>query len=300
MDKVRKLINNVKAEMKYWYIKNLNLDQYEGFLEQEYKKRTGEALDLDNPQKYTEKVQYAKLYLNSPMKTKLADKYLVRDWVTEKIGSDYLIPLLGAWDNFSEINFEELPNRFVLKFNSGSDTSMIVNDKEKFDFKDAKKKFDHWVKTNFGYYKDIQLHYKEIKPKIIAEEYIEDANGHLPEFKFFCFDGKVYYCWFIMSENGEEYRNVYDLNWNLQEWNINKIYKNYPESLPKPKNFDEMVEIAEILSQGFSHVRVDLYNVDNKIYFGEMTFTSGGGYSLIYPEEYNYRLGDLWDLKQNN
>jgi len=300
MGKTKELINNIKTELKYRYIKNMNPKNYESFLEKEYKKRTGQDLNIEHPKKYTEKIQYAKLYLNSPLKTKLSDKYLVRDWIEEKIGSQYLIPIFGAWDNFSDINFDELPNRFVLKLNNGSDANIIVQDKNKLDYEKAKEKFDRWTKINFGYYKDIQLHYKDIKPKIIAEKYIEDSNGNLPEFKFFCFHGKVYYCWFIMSENGEEYRNIYDLDWNLQPWNINNIYSNYPEPLPKPKNFDKMVKIATQLCQGFSHVRVDLYNVDEKIYFGEMTFTSGGGYSLIYPDKYNYILGDLWNLENNN
>lgn len=298
MSKVRKFIKNIKTEIKYQYIKKMSSDKYEGFLEQEYLKRTGEELNIKEPQKYTEKVQYAKLYLNSPLKTRLSDKYLVREWVENRIGTKYLIPLLGVWDDFSEIDFEKLPNEFVLKLNNGSDTNVIVKDKSNINFEKTKIKFDKWLDINFGYYKDIQLQYKNIKSKIIAEKFIEDSNGKLPEFKFFCFNGKVYYCWFIINEKDNEYRNVYDLNWDLQPWNINNIYENYQKKLPKPENFDEMVKIAETLCQGFSHVRVDLYNVDGKIYFGEMTFTSGGGYSLIYPEKYNYSLGKLWDLEE--
>src|SRR5690625_4349757 len=298
MSKVRKFIKNIKTEIKYQYIKNMNSDKYEEFLEQEYQKRTGEELNIKEPQKYTEKVQYAKLYLNSPLKTRLSDKYLVREWVENRIDTKYLIPILGVWNDFSEIDFEILQNEFVLKQNNGSDTNVIVKDKSNINFEKNKIKFDKWLDINFGYYKDIQLQYKNIKSKIIAEKFIEDSNGKLPEFKFFCFNGKVYYCWFIINEKDNEYRNVYDLNWDLQPWNINNIYENYPRELPKPENFDEMVKIAETLCQGFSHVRVDLYNVDGKIYFGEMTFTSGGGYSLIYPEKYNYSLGKLWDLEE--
>lgn len=297
---ISKLIKEIKSNIKYYFLKNMQADKHISFLEKEYKKRTGEELDIENPKKYTEKIQYAKTYLNTPLKTRLSDKYLVRDWVTEKIGYEYLIPLLGVWDSFSEINFEELPNRFVLKTNSGSGTNLIVKDKSQLDYKEAKKKFDKWMNTNFAYYGDIQLHYKDIEPKIIAEKYIEDSSDNLPEYKFLCFNGKVYYCWFIVTESGEEYRNVYGLDWNIQPWSINNIYDKYPEPLPEPQNFDKMIEISKILSEGFSHVRVDLYDVDGEIYFGEMTFTSGGGYSLIYPEKYNYMLGDLWDLDKNS
>lgn len=139
------------------------------------------------------------------------------------------------------------------------------------------------------------MQYKDIKPKIIAEKFINDKNNHLNDYKFLCFDGKVYYCWVDMDRYSNHTRNVYDVNWQLQPWNQN-TFENAEFDIQKPKNYEEMIIIAEKLSRGFSHVRVDLYNVDGKIYFGEMTFTSGNGFSLIYPEEYNLMLGSLWNL----
>lgn len=297
---ISKLIKKLKSNVKHFFLKNMSPDSHILFLKKEYEKRTGEKLDIKNPKKYTEKIQYSKIHLNTSLKTQLSDKYLVRDWVTDKIGSQYLIPLLGVWDSFSEINFEELPNRFVLKTNSGSGTNLIVKNKRQLDYREAQKKFDKWMTTNFAYYGDIQLHYKDIETKIVAEKFIENKDNNLPEYKFLCFNGKVYYCWFIITESGKEYRNVYDLDWNIQPWSINNIYEKYPAPIPKPQNFDKMIEISRILSQDFFHVRVDLYDVEGKIYFGEMTFTSGGGYSLIYPEKYNYLLGDLWDIESKN
>lgn len=289
------LYNIIKQDLKYLYIKNLSPKKYESFIEKEYKRRTGQDLNLEKPEKYTEKMQYAKLYLNTPLKTNLSDKYLVREWVEEKIGENYLIPLLGAWDKFSEINFDELPNQFVLKLNSGSGTNIVVKDKSQFDLKKSKMKFDRWLAKNFAFSGDIQLHYKDIKPKIIAEEYIEDSDGELKDYKFLCFDGKVFYCWVDIGRQTTHYRNVYDLDWNLQPWKQH-YYDNSPHQIEKPENFDEMVDIAKTLCEGFSHTRVDLYNVNGRIYFGEMTFTNGSGHELIHPEKYNYMLGDLWEL----
>lgn len=148
----------------------------------------------------------------------------------------------------------------------------------------------------FAFAGDIQPHYKDIQSKIIAEKYIQDSKGELPEFKFFCFHGKVYYCWHILETETERYGNVYDLEWNLQPWKF-EGRENTPFSLPKPDNFEKMIDIATKLSKEFSHVRVDLYNLDGEIYFGEMTFTSSGGHRLITPEKYNHMLGDLWDIK---
>lgn len=292
-------IKNVIAELKYKYLERMPSDRYPTFFIREYKKRTGQELNLENPQTYTEKMQYAKLHLNSPLKTQLTDKYRVREWVQEKIGEEYLIPLLGVWDKFSEIDFKILPNKFILKTNHSSGWNIIVENKDDLDYQDAKTKMDKWVNSNFAFVNYLQLQYKDIEPKIIAEEYIADSNGDLNDYKFLCFNGEVYYCWVDLDRNDEMKRNVYDLNWQLQPWTQNKSFDNTETPLEKPEGFEEMVEIARNLSEGFSHVRVDLYNVDGKIYFGEMTFTSSGGYSLIHPEEFNHMLGNLWNLEKD-
>lgn len=297
MDRVKKLLPFKRRDLKYLYLKNLKPEKYEGFLKKEYKNRTGEKLNLETPTKYTEKMQYNKIYLATPLKTKLADKYKAREWVSEKIGSQYLIPLLNVWDRYEEIDFGTLPQKFVLKTNHAAGWNLIVEDKSKIDHECEKKRFDSWQKKNFAFYTDLQLQYRDIERKIVAEEFIQDSKGLLPEYKFFCFDGEVHYCWEIVGRGSEEYRNVYDLDWNLQPWKF-QGHDNSPYQTRKPANFDEMIKLAEILSQDFSHVRVDLYNVDGQIYFGEMTFTSTGGYRLIEPEQYNYLLGSLWDLEK--
>src|SRR5699024_9307343 len=174
--------------------------------------------------------------------------------------------------------------------------NMIVKNKNKVNHMITKRILNNWLNKNFAFYRYLQLHYKDIKPKIIAEKYIQDFRRQLNDYKLCCIDVEVYFCWVFVEDDNERYGNIYDLNWKLQPWRF-KNRNNTPYKVKKPENFDTMIEIAKKLSKDFSHVRVDLYNVDGKIYFGEMTFTSSGGYHLIIPEEYNYKLGELWKIE---
>ena len=272
--------------------KKMNPDNYQNEISDQYRKRIGRDLDWNKIETYTEKMQWSKLYLNDQIKSDLTDKYKVREWIENKIGKEYLIKLLGVWDSFDEIDFSKLPEKFVLKTNHGSGTNVIVKNFSELNIKNTRRKFNDWLATDFGY-KSLELHYSKIEPKIIAEEYIETSLGELQDYKFLCFDGKPYYCWVDMGRYSNHTRNVYNLDWELQPWN-QETYAHYEHPIDKPENFDDMVRIVKILAEGFAHVRVDLYNVDGKIYFGEMTFTNGGGFDRILPAEYDKALGDLW------
>lgn len=275
--------------------KKLSSDEYKNEISKQYKQRIGRDIDWSNIETYTEKMQWSKLYDSGALKSDLTDKYKVRKWVADKIGEEYLIGLLGVWDSFDDIDFSTLPDKFVLKTNHGSGTNEIVRDKNKLDIKNTRRKFKDWLDTDFGY-KSLELHYSAIVPKIIAEEYIESELGELQDYKFLCFDGEPHYCWVDMGRYTKHTRNVYDLNWELQPWN-QETYSHYEKPIEKPENFEKMIELVRVLSQGFSHVRVDLYNVNGKIYFGEMTFTNGGGFDRIFPAEYDKKLGDLWQIQ---
>lgn len=264
-------------------------------------RRQGRELNLSNPRTYNEKVQWSKVFDSTPIKTRLADKYLVRDWVEERIGSEYLIPLLGTWDSFDEIDFDSLPDRFVLKCNHGCAYNLIVKDKSKLNMEDARRKITMWMGENFAFKAGLELHYSAIPHKIIAEEFIENVgsgDGDLYDYKFWCFDGKVKYIQFLSGRNTNGLKMAfYDLDWKKQEF----VYS-FPldtKDMPRPENLDEMIAVAEKLAAGFNHVRVDLYRMDDgKLYFGEMTFTSASGNCSWQPAEWDLKMGELMPLPE--
>lgn len=276
-------------------LKKLKYDDYKKIISKEYRVRIGHELDWNNLRSYTEKMQWEKIENHDHRKTLLADKYLVRDWIKEKIGDEYLIPLLGVWDSFDEIDFDKLPDRFVLKTNHGSGTNLIVKSKSNFDKATARMMFNDWMKMDFAFVNSIQLHYSTIPRKIIAEKYLETSLGELQDYKFLCFNGKPYFCWVDLGRFKKHTRTVFNMNWERQEWTQSHC-GTYEGTIEKPLGFEKMVELAKILSYGFAQVRVDLYNVNGKIYFGEMTFTNGSGLDPIVPEEYDYVLGQLWSI----
>ena len=288
-------IQRVKALKKVERMEALPTTEYPKLIERDYQKALGHSLDWNNLQTYTEKMQWEKIYDKNPLKAVLADKYCVREWVKNRIGKEYLIPLLGVWDSFDEIDFSRLPEQFVLKTNHGTKTNLIVKDKGKLNIKRTKRIFDDWMKTNYAFTNSLELHYKDIPRKIIAEKYLETESGELEDYKFLCFDGKPCFCWVDIGRFTKHTRKVFNMQWEVQPC-TQSSFGSADYDIPKPQNFDQMVEIAAELSRGFSHVRVDLYNVYGKIYFGEMTFTNASGLSRIIPEEYDKVLGECWNL----
>lgn len=266
-----------------------------------YYRNMHEKLNWNSLQTYNEKMQWEKMFNKDPRKVKLADKYRVREWVKDKIGEQYLIPLLGVWDSSREIDFSKLPNSFVLKTNCGTGDVVIVKDKAKLTAKEIRGiryKLNYFLHYDCGC-NSFEMHYSRMKPKIICEELLEFPDTDVPDYKFLCFDGEPYFCWVDVGRYHNHKRNVYDLDWNLQDWN-QKAYGNSDTEIDKPVNFDEMVNIARVLSKGFAHVRVDLYNINGKIYFGELTFTNGSGFEKISPREANLMLGELWKIDVSN
>ncbi len=266
------------------------IGSYRVELETWYKRVTGKYLDLNNPKTFNEKIQWIKLYDSTPIKTKLADKYLVREWVKEKIGEKYLIPLLGVYDKFEEIDFSKLPNRFVIKCNHGCAYNIIVKEKSQLDLADVKARLDKWMGENYALKWGCELHYRDIPPKIVIEEFLDEISHNIYDYRFFCCNGKVEQIWLdVNSGTPQHERKIYDRHWN--ELNIIVKWPRLEADVPKPKNLDKLVELSEILSQEFAFVRVDFYNLQNKIYFGEMTFTSMSGIGKFQPEIENLKLG---------
>ena len=277
------------------FFKGITVEEYPLMLKIWYKMKTGKDLNLEHPRTFNEKIQWLKLYDRDPLRTQLTDKYLVRDYIKDKIGEEYLIPLLGVWDKFDDINFDELPNKFVLKCNHGSGWNLVVQDKFQLDISKAKSKFDRWMAANFAF-NGLQMQYENIVPKIIAEQYIENQTGDLWDYKFWCFDGKVENIMFLSNRKQHLCKNNFDRNWNPQKFTSSK-YPGSNQVIEKPSNLDEMIDLSENLSKGFNFVRIDLYRLnDASIKFGEFTFTPLNGIYTWNPEEMDDYFGALIKL----
>ena len=268
---------------------------YRNELKKFWYRKKNKLLDIDKPRSFNEKIQWLKLYDSTPIKTRLTDKYLVREWVSEKIGEEYLIPLLGAYDKFTDIKFEKLPNQFVIKCNHGSGYNIIVKDKSKLNLIRVKSIIESWMSENYAFISGLELQYRDIKPKIIIEQYMDDGTGDLRDYKFTCFNGKPYFIWVDRDRHSIHKRNLYDLNWNQLPYKVNLNYPPFP-SPKKPKCLNKMIQLASILSKNFIYVRVDFYIINDKIYFGEMTFTSSSGTEEIITNNFEKRLSSLINL----
>ena len=275
--------------------KKYSVQKMENYISKKYVAIQGYEMDWINPTSYTQKIQYSKLFNRDPRRTEYSDKVAVREHVKNCVGEMYLIPIYGVWESFDDIDFDKLPNQFVLKTNHGSATNIIVKDKSKLNISEIKKKMTDYLRDDFAYY-GFELHYAGIKPLIYAEQLLDFGdNSGVEDYKFLCFDGKIRCFWVDFNRSTNHKRNMYDLDWNLLPWN-QWNYGNYESEFERPENFAEMVSVASELCKGFDHVRVDLYNVNGKIYFGELTFTNGGGYEPIHPREMDFELGSLWKL----
>lgn len=266
------------------------------YLEFVYKEKMGDILNLDNPKKYSEKLQWLKLYNRKDEYINMVDKYEVRKYVEEKIGSEYLIPCLGIYDSTDEIDFDKLPNSFVLKTTHDSGTAVICRDKKDFDRKDAIKKLNKSLKRKY-FYLYREWPYKNVKPRIIAESYMENKHKKsLDDYKFYCFNG-IPKVMFIVSGRGYDPRiDFFDMKFN--KLNVQQYYPNSNIKYKKPKQFDEMIRLCKILSKDMPHVRVDFYIIDNKVYFGELTFFDSAGLEKFNPLSYDEVLGSYIDLNK--
>lgn len=298
-DKILNIVkkyHKIEGKKTYDYYASLDKGYYKYELAIWYQKKMGKELHLDNPVTYNEKIQWMKLYGVTPLITELSDKLAVRGWIEDKIGKEYLVPLLGVWNSFDDINFEKLPEKFVLKANHGCGWNVIVNDRSLFDKDNAKLKFSKWMAQNFAFCNGFEMQYKDIIPKIICEEYIENAGGDLFDYKLFCFDGRVKYIMFLAERKTGLKMAFYDREWNKLDFTY--TYPRYEKEVKKPNKLNELINLAEKVSKGFPHVRVDFYILnDDTIKFGEMTFTSASGACIWNPEEYDKILGSLFDIR---
>lgn len=268
----------------------------EKYLKKAFKVRMNRKLDLENPRSFSEKLQWLKLYDRNPLYSSLVDKFLVKQYVKELIGDEHIIKTLGIYDNFNDIDFSSLPKQFVIKCTHDSGGLIICKDKDKFDIRRARKKINSCLRHNF-FYAQREWPYKNVKPRIIIEEYMEDAlTQDLRDYKFFCFNGVVK-ALFIATNRNSDSETCFDF------YDENFIHLPFTNGHPcsektilKPTRFEEMKEIAAKLSRGFAQVRIDLYEVNGNVYFGEYTFFHWSGMMPFNPEKWDYIFGSWIDL----
>lgn len=251
----------------------------------------GYSLNLNDPQTYSEKLQWIKLYDHNPLYTQLVDKIAVKDYVKEKVGDTVIIPMLKVWDSPSDIDLSLLPEQFVLKTNNGGGSNGVIvcKDKSTFNLNEAKQKLNKSLNDSI-YRTHREWPYKDVKPKVFAEKFMQDESGYeLKDYKFLCFDGKVK-ALFVATDRYLGEHNVkfdyYDRDFNHLDLRQSHENAKHPMTTP-PKNFEDMITVAEKLSEGLKHVRVDLYNINGSVYFGEMTFFHYSGLVPFRPNKWD-------------
>lgn len=269
----------------------------EFFLKMYYWCIIGKSLNLKKPQTFCEKINWLKIHHKRDFYTSLVDKIEVKKTLNKIISDEYIIPTIDIYDNVDEIDFEKLPNQFVLKCSHDSGGIVICRNKDDLNFDEARHKLNIGLRRNFFKFTR-EYPYKNVKPRIIAEELLEDDNNtDLKDYKFFCFNGKALYCQLISNRSTRETVDFYDRYWVHQEFvgltlaNLHESNENHP----KPNGYDKMLEIADKLATFVDcpFVRIDLYNVKGKIYFGEITFYPASGMGAFYPDKWNYIIGNL-------
>lgn len=276
------------------------------FIDHEWVKWKGYKVDWEHPRDINEKIQWLLCYSDTSMWTLCSDKYRVREYVKSKGLENILIPLLGVWDKAEDVDFESLPDKFVIRCNHDSGSTIAVDKTKGFDPEAIRSELATHLKNRFGY-RVGELFYNRIKPRIVAEQFLEQdipsLEGLPVDYKIWCFDGEPYSIWVNYNRTREStFINVYDLDWNLrpEASNFNERFKDGKGVVPKPECLDEMFAIARILSEGFPEVRVDLYLLGGKIYFGELTFASVGGMMKRFSDDYLRELGAQCVLPEKN
>ena len=294
MQKILKYIKKIQyIPLKIDMLGILRLDD-KTFLKLKYRLNISKELNLKCPKTFNEKLQWLKLYDRKDIYTTMVDKNDVKKYVSDIIGSKYIIPTIGLYDKFEDINFDSLPKQFVIKCTHDSGGLIICKDKNKLNIKQARKKIKRSLKKNY-YYFGREWPYKNLKPKIIVEKYMEDENdSSMHDYKIHCFNGKAKYILVCTDREEELKETFFDIEWNISPFKRpnHEIDKN----IKKPSGLSSMIQLAEKLSKNIPFLRVDFYQINGKIYFGELTFFPAAGFAKFEPEEWDEKLGELIDL----
>ena len=270
------------------------------FIRLRYRAHMRKRLNLKKPVLFSEKLQWLKLYNRNPEHSRIVDKYEARGYIGERVGEDLLIPLLGVWDRFDDIDFSKLPDQFVLKCTHDSGGLVFCRDKSTFDFSAAKKKLEKCLKQNY-YWFDREYPYKYLKSRIICEQFMVDERGlELKDYKVYCLNGTPRFIQVSFNRSTEHTISFFDMEWNLIPLKLMGYVSKHPMTISKPRQFDEMIELSKIFSKEHAFLRVDFYCIYDKLYIGELTFFPAAGFMNFDPPEYDSLLGNLLDLPSNN
>ena len=295
----KKIIKSQDTRFKI--LKLLSFISDKTMIKMQYRMKTGRKLNLKNPERYTEKIQWYKLNYRNPLMTKCADKYTVREYVESK-GLGYILnELYGVYDSVDEIDFDKLPNKFVLKTTNDSGTNVFCRDKVNSDLEEIKEKISKSMEQRAQIPLAREWAYNNSKRKIICEKLLEDSTTKdhgINDYKFLCFNGNPEFIVYDVDRYIGHKRNFYDINWKYL--NISSDCPNLGDIVKKPTELDKMLEVARILSKDFPAVRVDLYCIENNIYFGELTFYPWSGYVNFEPDEFDFLLGKRFNLINYN
>lgn len=262
------------------------------YLHLRYKMHTGKNLNLRNPKRFNEKLQWLKLYDRRPEYVTMVDKVKVKDYIRDLIGEEYIIPTLGVWENVDDIDFDALPDKFVIKCNHNSGEGMyICTDKSKMNVAEVKRRLKNGIEQDY-YLCDREWPYKKVERRIIAEEYLDDGIGNgINDYKVFNFNGEPCIIQVDFDRFIEHKKNLYTLDWELCDFSFN--YPAHPEiEIKRPENLEKMLEIAKLLSKGTPYMRTDFYEVNGRLYFGEITFFPASGYGTFTPDKYDKIFGE--------
>lgn len=288
----RNIIRNREFRLKL--IDKLRFIPDKPYLKMVFRIKAGRKLDLENPKTFCDKQNWLKLNCQNANYTKLVDKIAVREYVTNILGEDIFFPILGIWDSIRDIKFDSLPEKFVLKCNHDSGSVKIIEDKSKINIDELDEFYKGRMKIN-PFYTGREYPYKEVKPRIFAEKYmIPDGVEDINDYKFFCFNGRPEIMFVATDRNSDVKFDFFDMEFNHLD--IVNIHPQSGKSIEKPVSFDRMKEIAAMLSKGMKFVRIDLYEIEGKVYFGEFTFFHGGGFWPMCPIEWEQKLGDLIEI----
>lgn len=294
LQKIRKLtFYRVFAHFAYKYEFQKLSDTV--YLKWMYRGETGRKLNLKEPKRYTEILQWMKMYDHNPLYTTMVDKNAAKKWAADIIGQEHIIPTIGVWDCFDDIDIASLPERFVLKCTHDSHSAMVCTDKNQFNFSEAKNLLERALKREY-FYEGRQWPYKNVPPRIIAEKYIEnDATGDLRDYKFFTFNGEPRVMYIATGRGtGETFGDFFDMDFNHLDLSID--HRTAPICPEKPLRFEEMKQAARALARGTPQVRVDFYEANGQFYFGEMTFFHCGGFVSFHPDEWDEKFGSWIQL----